>query len=73
MQNKNVQGEEKDGYSDRVDKMQVTTGFSSTILIDAEGEGLSIMMIERKNCSNSRRHPRCYRRELQGRWLSDVT
>jgi hypothetical protein len=39
MHNRNVQDEEKDGYSDRVDKMQVTTGFSSTILIDADGAG----------------------------------
>jgi hypothetical protein len=39
MQNINVQDEEKDGYSDRVDKMQVTTGCSSTVLIDAEGAG----------------------------------
>jgi hypothetical protein len=39
MQNKKFQDEEKDGYSDRVDKMQVTTGCSSTILIDAEGQG----------------------------------
>ena len=39
MQNKNVQDEEKDGYSDIVDEMQVTAGCSSTILIDAEGEG----------------------------------
>ena len=36
MQNKNFQDEEKDGYSNRVDKMQETTGWSSTILIDAE-------------------------------------
>jgi hypothetical protein len=35
MRNKNVQDEEKYGYSDRVDKMQVTIGFSSTVLIDA--------------------------------------
>jgi hypothetical protein len=39
MQNRNVQDEEKDGYSDRVDKMQVTIGSSSTVLIDAEGVG----------------------------------
>jgi hypothetical protein len=39
MQNKNVQDEEKDGYSDIVDEMQVTTGWSSTVLIDAEGAG----------------------------------
>jgi hypothetical protein len=39
MQNKNVQDLEKDGYSDIVDEMQVTTGFSSTILIYAEGVG----------------------------------
>jgi hypothetical protein len=36
MQNKNIQDEEKDGYSDTVDEMQVTTGCSSTVLIDAE-------------------------------------
>jgi hypothetical protein len=29
----------KDGYSDIVDEMQVTTGFSSTVLIYAEGLG----------------------------------
>ena len=39
MQNKNVQDEEKYGYSDIVDEMQVTIGFSSTILINAEGVG----------------------------------
>jgi hypothetical protein len=39
MQNRNVQDEQKDGYSDRVDKMQVTTSCSSTVLIDAEGAG----------------------------------
>jgi hypothetical protein len=39
MQNKNIQNEEKDGYSDIVDEMQVTTGCSSTALIDAEGAG----------------------------------
>jgi hypothetical protein len=39
MQNKNFQDEEKDGYSDRVDKMQGTIGCSSTVLIDAEGVG----------------------------------
>jgi hypothetical protein len=37
MQNKNVQDEEKDGYSDIVDEMHVTTGCSSTVIIDAEG------------------------------------
>jgi hypothetical protein len=37
MQNRNIQDEEKDGYSDIVDKMQVTAGCSSTVLIDAEG------------------------------------
>jgi hypothetical protein len=31
----NIQDEEKDGYSDIVDEMQVTIGFSSTFLIDA--------------------------------------
>jgi hypothetical protein len=31
--------EEKYGYSDRVDEMQVTTGCSSTVIIDAEGAG----------------------------------
>jgi hypothetical protein len=35
----NVQDEEKDGYSNLVDEMQVTRGFSSTVLIDVEGEG----------------------------------
>jgi hypothetical protein len=39
MHNINVQDEENDGYSDIVDEMQVTTGCSSTILIDAEGAG----------------------------------
>jgi hypothetical protein len=39
MQNKNIQDEEKDGYSDIVDEMQVTTGCSSIVLIDAEGPG----------------------------------
>jgi hypothetical protein len=66
MQNKNIQDEEKDGYSDIVDEMQVTTGCSSTILIDAEGAGLSSMKRERKKYSNSRRHPRYYKRKLQG-------
>jgi hypothetical protein len=39
MQNINVQDEEKYGYSDIVDEMQVTASCSSTILIDAEGVG----------------------------------
>jgi hypothetical protein len=39
MQNKNFQYEEKDGYSDIIDEMQVTAGCSSTVLIDAEGVG----------------------------------
>jgi hypothetical protein len=39
MQRKNIQDEEKDGYSDIVDEMQVTTGCSSTVLIDVEGAG----------------------------------
>jgi hypothetical protein len=39
MHKKNVQDEEKDGYSDIVDEMQVTAGFSCTILIDVEGVG----------------------------------
>jgi hypothetical protein len=39
MQNKKVQDEEKDGYLDIVDEMQVTTCFSSTVLIDVEGAG----------------------------------
>jgi hypothetical protein len=39
MQNKNIQDEEKDGYSDIVDELQVTTGCCSTILIDEEGAG----------------------------------
>jgi hypothetical protein len=39
MKNINVQDEEKDGYSNIVDEMQVTAGFSSTILIYAEGAG----------------------------------
>jgi hypothetical protein len=38
MWNRNVQDEEKHGYLDIVDEMQVTTGCSSNILIDAEGE-----------------------------------
>jgi hypothetical protein len=37
MQNRNVQDEEKDGYSDIVDEMQLTAGCSSTVLIAAEG------------------------------------
>jgi hypothetical protein len=37
MENINVQDEEKYGYSDIVDEMQVTVGCSSTVLIDAEG------------------------------------
>ena len=39
MQNINVQDEEKDGYLDIIDEMQVTAGCSSTILIDVEGAG----------------------------------
>ena len=39
MQNKNVQYEENDGYSDIVDEMQVTVSCSNTILIDAEEIG----------------------------------
>jgi hypothetical protein len=39
MQNKNIQDEEKYGYSDIVDEIKVTTGFSSIVLIDAEGVG----------------------------------
>jgi hypothetical protein len=39
MQNINVQDEEKYGYSDMVDEMQVTTSLSNTILIDTEGAG----------------------------------
>jgi hypothetical protein len=38
MQNINVQDEEKDGYSDIVDEMQVTAGCSSTILIEMQRE-----------------------------------
>jgi hypothetical protein len=37
MNNKNVQDEEKDGYSNLVDGMQVTGGCSNKILIDAKG------------------------------------
>jgi hypothetical protein len=37
---RNVHDQEKDGYSDIVDEMQVTAGCSSTVLIDAEGAGL---------------------------------
>jgi hypothetical protein len=37
MQNGNVQNEEKYGYSNIVDEMQVTIGFSSIVLIYAEG------------------------------------
>jgi hypothetical protein len=40
MQNRNVHDQEKDGYSDIVDEMQVTAGCSSTVLIDAEEAGL---------------------------------
>jgi hypothetical protein len=39
MQNRNVQDEEKYGYSDIVDEMKVTAGCSNTVLIDAEGAG----------------------------------
>jgi hypothetical protein len=39
MQIGNIRDEERDGYSDIVDEMLVTIGFSSTILIDAEGAG----------------------------------
>jgi hypothetical protein len=39
MQNRNIQDEEKDRYSDIVDEMQVTTCCSSTVLIDAEEAG----------------------------------
>jgi hypothetical protein len=39
MQIINIQDEENDGYSNIVDEMHVTTGFSNTILIDAEGSG----------------------------------
>jgi hypothetical protein len=39
MQNINVQDEDKHGYSDTVNEMQVTTGCSSTFFIDAEGPG----------------------------------
>jgi hypothetical protein len=46
MQNKNVQAEEKDGYSDIVDEMQVTTVCSSTILIDARGSYVSKFEME---------------------------
>ena len=35
----NVQGKEKDGYSDTTDEMQETAGFSSIVLTDAEGAG----------------------------------
>jgi hypothetical protein len=35
----NIQDEEKDGYLDIVDEMKVNIGFSSTIIIDAEGAG----------------------------------
>jgi hypothetical protein len=66
MQRRNIQDEEKDGYSDIVDEMQVTIGFSNTVLIDAEGAGCSSMKTERKKYANSRRHPGYYRRELQG-------
>jgi hypothetical protein len=37
MQKKSIQYEEKYGYSVIVDKMQVTAGCSSTILIDVDG------------------------------------
>jgi hypothetical protein len=37
MQIRNIQDKEKDGYLDIVDEIQVTTGCSSTVLIDAEG------------------------------------
>ena len=39
MQSINIQDEEKDGYSDIVDEMQVTASCSSIVLIDAEGAG----------------------------------
>jgi hypothetical protein len=54
MQNINIQDEEKYGYSDIVDEMRVTIGFSSTVLIDVERAGLSRLNSERKKCSNSR-------------------
>ena len=38
--------EEKDGYSNIVDEIQVTTGCSNTVLIDAEGAGWSSMNSE---------------------------
>jgi hypothetical protein len=39
MHSRNIQDEEKDGYSDIVDEMQVTIGSSSNVLIDVEGAG----------------------------------
>jgi hypothetical protein len=38
MQNINVQDQEKDGYSDIVDEMQVTAGCSSIVLIKMQRE-----------------------------------
>ena len=49
MQNRNIQDEEKDGYSDIVDEILVTAGCSSIVLIDAKGAGWSSMKTERKN------------------------
>jgi hypothetical protein len=47
IQNRNIQDEEKDEYSDRVDEMQVTTCCSSIVLIDEKGAGWSSMKSER--------------------------
>ena len=73
MQNINVQDKEKDGYSDTAEEMKETAGCSSTVLIDAGGAGWSRLKKERKKCLNSRKHPECYRRELQGWWSLNVT
>ncbi len=39
MQNINVQDKEKYEYSDEANEMKETTSYSSTILIETEGEG----------------------------------
>jgi hypothetical protein len=64
MQNKNIQDEEKDGYSDIVDEMQVTTCCSSNHSYRCKGSRL-IQYEVRNKCSNSRRHPGYYRRKHQ--------
>ena len=45
--------------------MKETADCSSIALTDVGGAGRSRLKIERKKCSKSRKHPECYRRELQ--------